>query len=156
MRAGVRVRASASARFTGASSACNAADSAAAAVAAVAAATHIPSSPSPPRAGPLDCIDHRWREGARRKRLVTRAHRIATSMASHVRVEIAPAPARYLPTYVRTYVRTSCTLPPVHDYECWKLKPPLDPRETVCWPARVRRFATALSNSPTSARTLSA
>lgn len=46
----------------------------------------IPPLPPPPAASvprpPLDCIDHRWRGCTRRKRLVTRARRIVTSMAS--------------------------------------------------------------------------
>lgn len=41
----------------------------------------FPPAASVPRS-PLDCIDHRWRGCTRRKRLVTRARRIVTSMAS--------------------------------------------------------------------------
>lgn len=51
----------------------------------------VDTNSAPSASAPFDCIDHRWRGCTRRKRLVTRAHRIATSMSSHVRVEIAPA-----------------------------------------------------------------
>lgn len=65
------------------------------------------------RFAPLDCIDHRWRGCTRQKRLVTQAHRIVTSMSSHVRVEITPA-------YPRIFACISAC-----GYGCSKLTSPL-------------------------------